>query len=797
MSFITRALRPLRRPAPPSVKSSDVSYGMYLDAAGNLTALKAGSYTNELAATRNITGDTEGLAAAYMASVWAYRCVNVRAQAVSRVPYRVFNKKTGDEIPGHPLTRAILAAPSLLRRWEWSLGIWGETFVELMRNRIGNVAGLKWLNPLGVVVDTTNGRINQFQYSSINGGRFVTFEPQEIVFSRFDNPVDDLRGMSPFITVLDELGIDRAMSRVIRMYYANDTRLGMLLIPDRDLNDSDQQKFMAFWNANYKGSKNAGKAALMPFGLRAERVQNQPNEDDTNLRTVIKQEVCAAFGVPAILVGTGDVATYQNTDAQMQFFSENTVIPECLMIAGDINRQALPYFDNSGDAEFEFIIDDILALSDASRKKADMQNSRLATGGITLNEYRESLGMKPIPTGEVLYVPSGSVPIPLADLGKPLMAPPSSLPAASPFGLPQLPKLPERVATPAQPQQPDRPAEPTPTGKAEPWVDAVALQDGYFAELSAWERKALNKGAVKAATFTCDTLPEYYADPLRKALTDLPAEAMKADIRGVFATVKQTIEATPEDALAYWARYDRLLSQIGTAWIDDYMTRVADAVLPGLSPDMAEAQLDDALAQFRPDLMAVWMGTQDNPGPLLKLALAGLAAGQEAMDRNRSTRPPGKAELGIDWYLLSKEAFDFLRDYMFGLVSRLDDTTREQLRAVIQTWAASGQGLDKLKQDIETIIRNPVRARLIAQTESTRVFNEGAFQRYENAGVYEGDWITVNDGVFPVGHVCTLCNALSLPESNPAPFRVGWTYQGKVYRPPAHPGCRCFTRPRV
>ncbi len=397
-------------------------------------AIKAGQSVSYNLAGGFVEGqiqpDPNGYAYAYTVSTWAYRCVRIRRKAVGRMPWKVVNKKTNQVIPDHPLADALNRnRQKILGKIEFTQVLYGETFIEQYKNPHG-YPRLNWLNNLGMDVDTSLGHISAFNYSPVQGGRYVSFKPEQVAFMRTEeNPFDDLRGLSPFMVILDELGIDRDVARVVRAFFANDARVGKWLIPKTPMNDPDQKKFMAWFKANYQGPKNAGKPALLSHPVDVVDAQNRPTLDDVQLRESTRREICAALGVPLSIAGAWDDATYQSSPEQRKSLYEETIIPECDDIADFMNSDVMPFFDQSGDAVFAFDYSEILALIEDTNDKVTKLNNKLLSGGITLNRYREQIGEKPLPNGEVLYIPNGVTVTPLAKIGQ------MPAPQSSPFGL--------------------------------------------------------------------------------------------------------------------------------------------------------------------------------------------------------------------------------------------------------------------------------------------------------------------------------------------------------------------------
>jgi SPP1 gp7 family putative phage head morphogenesis protein len=331
--------------------------------------------------------------------------------------------------------------------------------------------------------------------------------------------------------------------------------------------------------------------------------------------------------------------------------------------------------------------------------------------------------------------------------------------------------------------------------------DELWLDDAEFKELRQWRILMARKGIdyefatnllpAESVTFGRDLLAQGYG-------VEQAADAMKAHI---VSAKKKSPELSEDEAyakqesLTFWRDYDNLQADIGHTWLVDYQDKVLATVLDTLDPATLDDTLDAALKAHEADLLDAWIGDVNQPGVLLKLAMAGMAAGQASLERNRVANPHKpvalKASLAIDWTLLSEQALDFLRGYQFDLIKELNHTTREATRQTLTTWMESGESMDALRQALTTLYKDPVRARNIAQSESTIIYNEGAFKRWEDAGVEQARWVTVKGS-----KVCDVCRRL---DGQVADIKTGWRdpVTGKVYRSSAHPGCRCPRKPVI
>ncbi len=147
-------------------------------------------------------------------------------------------------------------------------------------------------------------------------------------------------------------------------------------------------------------------------------------------------------------------------------------------------------------------------------------------------------------------------------------------------------------------------------------------------------------------------------------------------------------------------------------------------------------------------------------------------------------RTASTARVDFDVAVINQQALDFAATYTYNLVSGITDTTRKMLQQVISTFVSTPGMTEK---ELEALIEpafGPVRAKMIAVTETTRAYS-AAVNRYrqmlEELGLkMTRYWHTRSDEE----HVCDICRPLNnKPEQEwAAMFPEG---------PPAHINCRC------
>jgi SPP1 gp7 family putative phage head morphogenesis protein len=156
-----------------------------------------------------------------------------------------------------------------------------------------------------------------------------------------------------------------------------------------------------------------------------------------------------------------------------------------------------------------------------------------------------------------------------------------------------------------------------------------------------------------------------------------------------------------------------------------------------------------------------------------KLISNGVAGGIDGL-------PPQVRAL-VNWDLINKDVLRYSREYRYGDIKNIDDTTREFVQEAVTDWIQSGDPLDELVRMLKPKF-DKVRAEMIASTEVTRLYAEGNRIAWEASGtVRQVRWQTAMDDLR-----CEICKEK----------------QGQVFdltdtrnHPPAHPRCRCWIQP--
>jgi HK97 family phage portal protein len=368
---------------------------------------------------------------AFRDRVWANRCVRLIASSSTQVNMRVRRGKVWtDEHPLLDLLRRPSRRDPALMFFEWAIQ-WGEItgdwFWEIVPGIDGKqIAELYPLRshlvevkpgeggPKGYVYDPNMNAVNVIQYDAADpdeprvtgeGGNSV------VLAGRWPNPFDDLYGLAPMRAAKDAIVSSYYMVRYDHKFFRNSARPD-LIVGFKGKVDEDQRKMNREAWDDFKGVDNAFRAAIFGGDPSVNLVtQTQRDIEYAEGRRVAREEECAAFGVPPVLVGDMTRATYSNFENAEPIFWKITMVPKLAYFAAWTNAALLPFFPDI--EEFGFDVSQVPALARAEGWRAERAGQEVNDGLATPNEGREQVGKEPHEEegADVLWRPTKSRPM--------------------------------------------------------------------------------------------------------------------------------------------------------------------------------------------------------------------------------------------------------------------------------------------------------------------------------------------------------------------------------------------------
>ena len=375
-------------------------------------------------------GDQELLSSVYERIIWVYRCVSVIAENIARLPMRVVMKKGDDEVdisdlkdfdlllrnPNNFQTRYDFMVESISR-----LELQGEMFwrIQYADERLTRPEMIfaDWRSDEVEIIPDPEKMIAYF-VRRVNG-REYRFTPEEVFFVRFFNPRSVMRGLSPLHPSTDTVILEANAVNFNKKFFKEGMKFSGVFSTDQTLQEQEAKRLKEKLMEMYAGNENMWQAAVLWGGLKFQPLNDMSLSDAefSTLRTMNREEIAAAFGVPLEVLGIGK-ATYENLKFARKLLWSETLVPLATKLAEAMTKFLLPRLTGLQGVEVQFDFSEIEAL----REDEDAVLSRYAKGfekgAVTPNEIRQYVfGFDPIPVPEMnsVYLPPNLLPIATVD----------------------------------------------------------------------------------------------------------------------------------------------------------------------------------------------------------------------------------------------------------------------------------------------------------------------------------------------------------------------------------------------
>lgn len=353
-----------------------------------------------------------------------YTCVNIIATAASSVPWYLATESKNKA--GHPDIEALLKMPNPMQSWSKLIYelvayklITGNSYLEAValdsRNVIKELYAPK---PQFMKIVPGESFPKQYQYQ-IGGAKPVTWDvdpitgQSDILHLKKFNPIDHWYGMAPIEAAAYNIDQHNASSRHNMGLLQNGASPSGALVNESDnLTDEQFIELKKDFKEQHQGPKNAGRPLFLTGVYKWLNMgMNLKDIDWANGRDLNARDIGLVFNVPSQLLGIQGSQTYANYEQAMLHVWEFAVIPELVELREALNNFLLPRFDNVGDIQLAFDLDQVTALIQLREKLWGRIGKAKSDGLITVNEARAELGYQPVNNGNDLYVPAGQLPL--------------------------------------------------------------------------------------------------------------------------------------------------------------------------------------------------------------------------------------------------------------------------------------------------------------------------------------------------------------------------------------------------
>jgi HK97 family phage portal protein len=363
---------------------------------------------------------TPTLCNAYEQVVWVYRAVNVLAEQVANIPFLFSRGERGREtlITTGPLIDFYNQPHPHMNRFQyWELRVmWLMLRGECFRVPIyegGRLLHVLYLDPARVQHIVEGHELLGWRYTGLGSQSPVqsqVFLPEEVWFERLANPFNFWRGMSPLSVADLPARTDFAASAFMRGTIENNADTGLIVRSEQDLGDEQKEQILAALRDRKRMAGTADRPLFL-WGVN-EIVRPQLSSADLQFlenRKFSRAEICAAFGVPEEIITATDHAKYDVMQGARLNFVENRIIPFCSRLEAEEARtvralepKAVGWFDT----------DSLPVMQEARRARLEAVRTGFEMG-VPFNDLNRTfdLGFKPLPWGDIGYLPNKFQPI--------------------------------------------------------------------------------------------------------------------------------------------------------------------------------------------------------------------------------------------------------------------------------------------------------------------------------------------------------------------------------------------------
>jgi HK97 family phage portal protein len=405
-----------------------------------------------------------------------YACIRERSENLPQSVLRVYPGQHGEALEEHRLRRLLAQPNPVTNEFEFFelsvtyLDLAGNCYWLIQRGRDGFPAELWPLRPdLIRVLPTRSPRVWNYGYvvdpSTSARGTLTEIIPvaqADIVHIKYPNPLDAYFGQPPLRAAARATSLDNAATDFVDNLLRNDATPKTVVITQDAVNEEIADRIRSKWFARHSGGR--GGPAFLQKGMDVKPLGlNLRDLEFPDLRSISETRICMTFKVPPILVGAKvglDRSTFSNYREARVSLWEESIMPLQRRFGDAIQTRLLPEFSGVGRSRVQMRWDnsDVLALREGEKDKWERATNALARGGVSINDFRRTVGLEPVGGGDVFLIPAGVVPSPIDGIAA----------------------VPDQAEVEAAPQRPQ--------------LEAAAYADRFLAELS--RKQAVNGHAL-------------------------------------------------------------------------------------------------------------------------------------------------------------------------------------------------------------------------------------------------------------------------------------------------------------
>ena len=370
---------------------------------------------------------------------WVFRCIDVIASNQAKLPmiFRKDNNPFGEVITNDAVLEVFnntsnIGENAFAFRYRLSAQLLMSSrgvFIEVVRDRLGDPMALHLLPPQDTApIPHVSKFVSGYEVKLPQGDKRI-IKPQNVIWIRRPHPLDPYLSMTPMQAAGVAIEVENLAKIYNRNFLVNDGRPGGLLVVRSEISEEDKDELRSRFQGNISRT---GAVGVIASDDGADFVDTAASPRDAayiQMRTLNKEEILAAFGVPESIIGNSANRTFSNAMEEGKVFWMETMEPHLDLIARSFDPISEEYF-----VDFDTTGVPILILSQQEQSSFHLQEYQ--QGLISVNEYRSITGRKKVEADLADSILANPNLTPIANTEKPMEDPNAEAVAGGPAGMP-------------------------------------------------------------------------------------------------------------------------------------------------------------------------------------------------------------------------------------------------------------------------------------------------------------------------------------------------------------------------
>ena len=353
-------------------------------------------------------------------------CVKVLSETPASLPLNVYEVKNGKTSITHnnPISFLVEKSPNeimtritFIQTLMASVVYEGKFFALIHRNVNSTPTWLQIIpnDDVKILKNKAQSKIfyeiNNEQY---NQKRVDSMDMIHIIGLSFDG----VNGLSPISYARETFGIGLAEQEFQGKFLSNGATLAGVLTQPGKVNEEQMKRLKKSWNAEYGGSGNTGKTAVLENGMEFKPIGIKPIDAQfLESRKFSTEEIARIFNVPLHMIGELTRSTNNNIEQQALEFVVFTIRPWLKKIEAEFNKKLLTTEEwKTGSSFIRFNVNSLLRGDVKTRM--ELYKTMNLIGAMNADEIRELEDLNGYEGGDTYFVQANMIPVDRAIKGE-------------------------------------------------------------------------------------------------------------------------------------------------------------------------------------------------------------------------------------------------------------------------------------------------------------------------------------------------------------------------------------------